>query len=515
LALVAGNSSWNLLAFVVGVLANLITMPFVIQRLGILQLGICGLFIALSTPLSLVGAALGQAAAQGIARYRSGSDQSDQSVTLQFCAAIFAIAGLSVAAVGTTLALVSPSILRLLSPMYEGVAGSLHRVSLTLALGWGAQQFSLLMQGIHVGCQAYRRVAAVNTVGSLGAVALIFSLVGGMPKVEGYILALAAGYCFTALLWLVSISAGFRWCVVRPRLLSPMSRSIGSFVGWQMLAQLVANVSNQVDRYLLGAWVNPSAVGYYSVSQRVEEVAYIGVLRAGDALFPQFSQNADATVERRAEIYFRACWMLNLLAAMVLAPLLPWAQMLLTVWVGADAASHATRVLQVLTVGGLLGCAGNVFGLYAMGVAKTRYIAMLSLTTAVTNALASVLLLRRYGFAAAGVGGVIAMLVNVIAIVALTKHHFAGHATIARLLTGMLLPIACGLAVAGLLVSLPLPSPRGWVGLLSAYFVTSLLILLVTALLTGCIRAGRSSLHDLSGLLRLPILWLSKQRSGA
>lgn len=501
-----------MIAFLVGVVSNLVTLPFVIRHLGILQFGICGLFIALSTPLSLVGMALGQATAQGLARFRS---QADQAPIVEFCSTVLAIGSLSVVAVGVMLCLVSPPIVRVLSPAYNGVVHSITTVSLTLSLGWVAQQLSFMLQGVHVGCQAYRRIATVNTLSALGTAALIITLVHRTPEVEGYIAALAAGYTLTLILWAGSIAAGFRWFAVRPRLTRAMSRSIGAFVGWQMLAQLVANVSNQVDRYLLGAWVNPSAVGYYNVSQRVEEVAYIGVLRAGDVLFPQFSQNADAAIERRASIFLRACWMLNLLAAMVLAPLLPWASSLLLVWVGNDTAHHAAPVLRVLTLSGLLGCAGNVFGLYALGIAKTRYIAVLSLTTAVTSATATVLLLRYYGFAAAGMGGAVAMLAYLSVIVGLTLHHFRGSVSAMSLLTSVLLPIACGLFVAVALWLMPMPQPESWLSLSTAYFSTSLLILLLTAALTACLPTGRISLRDLAGILQLPKVWLSRLRAGA
>src|ERR1019366_2620123 len=145
-----------------------------------------------------------------------------------------------------------------------------------------------------------------NGLGAIGGPLLIFGVVSARPDVEGYILALALGYGLTTLLWTISTLARFPWCLARPRVHSHMSRSIAAFTGWQMLAELVANVAGQIDRYLLGAWVSPIAVGYYNVAQRLEEVAYIGVLRAGDALFPQFSVNASEALDRQSEIFFRA-----------------------------------------------------------------------------------------------------------------------------------------------------------------------------------------------------------------
>jgi O-antigen/teichoic acid export membrane protein len=506
LALVAGNSVWNLLAFAVGVVANLITLPFVVRHLGISQFGICGLLLALATPLSLVGTALGQSAAQGIARYIS---QDDPVAVSEFCATIITIGIFSIAGIGISLGLTAPIIARGLFPKYESSFQSMGLISMTLAFGWMAQQLSLLMQGVHVACQSYRRIATVTAMGAIGGPLFVFGIVSGKSDVEGYILALALGYGLTTLIWFVSIITSFPWCLTRPGLYPHMTKSIASFSGWQMLSQLVAIVASQIDRYLLGAWVSANAVGYYNVSQRLEEVAYIGVIRTGDALFPQFSVNASETVDRQSKIFFRASWMLNLVAGMVIAPLLVWAPSLLLVWVGFESSQFATPVLRVLAVGGLLGCAGNVFSLYALGIAKTRYTALLSVTTAVTTTVASVLLLRTFGFAAAGVGGVAGMLINVVVMIGLTRRHFGDHGKARRICAGIVLPIGTALAVAAALTCIRMPIQNSWPRVIIGYSVTSLLILLSILLMTGLTREGRESRADLWRVAHLPLSWLN------
>jgi O-antigen/teichoic acid export membrane protein len=506
LALVAGNSGWNLVAFLVGIIANLITLPFVIKRIGIFQFGICGLFIALATPLSLIGTTLGQSTAQGIARYRS---QDDRVAVTEFCATMLAIGLTAIVLAALLLGSLTPVIAAWLYPKLDSAMLSIWVVSATLACGWSAQQLSLMMQGIHIACQSYRRIATINALGAVASPFLIIGTVSLRPDVEGYILALALGYGAVTLFWAISTLTSFSFCLVRPHVHRSMTRSIAAFTGWQMLAQLVASLANQIDRYLLGAWVSPAAVGYYNVAQRLEEVAYIGVLRAGDALFPQFSVNAENSLERQAEIFFRASWMLNLLAAIVMAPLLPWARSLLLIWVGPGTSEQSTLVLQVLTAGGLVGCVGNVFSLYALGVARTRYIAMLSVVSAATTATASILLLRRFGFAAAGVGGMLGMLANATVVILLTRHHFRGQATAGRVYSAVLLPIGTALAFAGGLAAIGMPIQHSWPKLVLAYMATSLAIMVAIVILTGFTREGRISLLDLRRLAQLPFAWLS------
>jgi O-antigen/teichoic acid export membrane protein len=506
LALIAGNSGWNLLAFLLGIAANLVALPFVIRHIGISQFGICGLLLALATPLTLIGTTLGLSTAQALARLRS---QSDARAVTDFCATITAIGLVVVGVTGIALALIAPLIARALYPGYQPVMHSIGLISATMACGWIAQQLSLLMQGVHVAAQAYRRIATINGFGAVAAPLLIFVIVSAMPDVEGYILALALGYGLITLFWLMSTASSFRWSLVRPRVHRVATRSIAVFTGWQTLGQIAANVANQIDRYLLGAWVGPNAVGYYNVSQRLQEVSYIGVLKAGEALFPQFSISSAESVERQAKLFFRASWMVNLVAAMLMAPLLPWAHSLLSVWVGSASAQYAAPVLQVLTVGGLFSCAGWVFSLYALGIAKARYTAMLSISGAFITALASAFLIHRFGMRAAGVGGVIGMFVNLAPMLWLIRRHFGQIAGLGRVCVAVLLPVCTALAVAGGLAAIGVPTQNSWPRVIIGYFATSIAVMAAVVLLTALTRQGQDSLSDLRRLLRMPFAWVA------
>jgi O-antigen/teichoic acid export membrane protein len=338
LARVAGNSGWSVVAFLVGIAANLITLPFVIRQLGIYAFGVCGLIVAISTPFTLVGTTIGQATAQGIARYRA---RGDETAVHDFCATIALVACAGITVTGVLLALLIPALVNVLYAQYKSTFVSAWMVGSLLAIGWMAQQFALVMQGVHIACQDYRRIAAVNGAAAILTPLTIITIVSVVGTAEAYIGALAVGYLLTSLVWVASLRAKFRWSLVAPRVHARVAHSIFSFTGWQMLAQLISSVAAQVDRYLLGSWVGGTAVGYYNVSQRLEEVAYIGVLKVGDALFPQFSANADEQLSRQADVFFRSAWMLNLVAAMVLGPLIPLAASILQVWVGPDMSTHA------------------------------------------------------------------------------------------------------------------------------------------------------------------------------
>src|SRR6202042_2163958 len=116
-------------------------------------------------------------------------------------------------------------------------------------------------------------------------------------------------------------------------------RELGGLInmgGWQFAAQGGGLIAGQADRYLLGAFLAPQFVGYYTIAQRLEEAIYIGILKIGEILFPFFSSLQKESGERIADLLFRSSWVLNLLAVSVLGALIPVAGPLLQAWTGRE-----------------------------------------------------------------------------------------------------------------------------------------------------------------------------------
>jgi O-antigen/teichoic acid export membrane protein len=497
---IAGNSGWNLLAFAMGVAVNLVTVPIVVKRIGMHEFGVAGLIVALVAPFLLIGTVLGQAAAQGLALHRAAAERAHARKTV---AAVLGLLAICVPAGMVMLAGLAPSVAgALFGDDARPSAAELRRIFAIAALGWAAQQVSTVLQGVHVGVEAYRRIATVNAVSALIGGILIVTIVDRAPSAIGYVAALSAGYWATLVLWSISTCYDVRWCLSRPRFGRAQLRSVVSFSGWQIAAQLTATLAAQADRYLLGLFARAQSIGFYNVAQRLEEVAYVGVLKAGEVLFPFFASTAHDEPARVANRYFRACWLLNLVAAAALAPLLPWAQDILRLWIDAPSAAQSADVLRVLAAGGLVGCASNVFAFFALGTGRTRHLALLSVTTAAVSIAASMLLLPRFGLAAAGVGALAGMLVQFAVVVALTRRIFGQHARAGRVLHASVTPATTGLAIAAGVATLPLPSPDSWHALIAWLAITAGLVAVTIIAVAAATAVGRASLADLRDLAR-------------
>ena len=177
------------------------------------------------------------------------------------------------------------------------------------------------------------------------------------------------GLCYRAFAVFCAFGPVVREWLARPALHRGPLGGLVNLGGWQFAAQGGGLIAGQADRYLLGAFLAPQFVGYYTIAQRLEEAMYIGVLKIGEILFPFFSSLHKESTERIADLLFRSSWVLNLLAATLLGALIPVAGPLLYAWTGKEVAVETEGLLVVLAVAGMLGCASNVFAYYLLAMA--------------------------------------------------------------------------------------------------------------------------------------------------
>ena len=496
-ASVASYSAWNLVAYLVGIAANLLTMPFVLAKLGAEAFGVAALVQATVAPFTLVAATLGIATARQVAAAAAGEPDAAQ---YEFAAS--ASLALVAAAVGaTTIALFGPIVSARFFRITDTYAPEMSLAYQIAAIGWAATVGTAVFQALYIASRDYRRIAHVSALSAVVTAAAIFGVVSTTPTVAGYLVALAAGFVFVLAAWVVFASTEKRSMIVRPRWDPERFHGFGRFGGWQIAAQISGIASTQADRYLLGAHTGAADVAHYTIAQRLEEVAYIGVAKAGEVLFPVFSAEADSTRERQADLYFRAAWMLNLLAACLLGPLLPLSEDILRIWTDPATAREAELVLFILTLGGLLGCGVNALAYFTMGLARTHLNFILAIVTAVISVSTSAMLLPRYGLAAAGVGAVLAMLAQLVAGIVISNRLF-GNRRFERQLFSVIGPLAIAITIGcGLRLADVLPTPTGWLGLIGLSAAVAAAIAAVTMASTYLSTAGIASRRDIAGII--------------
>ncbi|MGH6751646.1 MAG: lipopolysaccharide biosynthesis protein, partial [Bradyrhizobium sp.] len=333
-----GNSAWNSVAFVVAVALNLAILPFVVFRLGLATFGVAGLVTACVAPALAFSNALSLSTTRELAQRLAPSARDEAG-------RFFATAMLLAIGVGGLivlfLVLAGAPLARLGFHLNGHSADDLELAFVLAGGGWLCQCLGAVFLALFTARQDYRRVASISIANTVVATASMLVLIPLWPRASTFLGCQALGFA-------TSLILGFGWSrrvigewLARPTIHRDVFGQLFKLGGWQLAAQGGALIAGQADRYLLGALLQPQFVGFYAIAQRLEEAAYIGVLKVGEILFPFFSSQQKETDDRQADLLFRSSWILNVLAASALGGLIPVAGPLLHLWTGAEVAAEA------------------------------------------------------------------------------------------------------------------------------------------------------------------------------
>lgn len=492
------NSRWNLIAFACGLAANFITIPFVVRWTSLESFGQAGLVLAVCAPLMLIGTVLGQALVREMSSRLGACEPEAAQRTIDAALRLCLLASVPGWA---ALVLAGPWIMSLLTGEHAAAA-SLLPAFLVAATGWFAQQMSLVLQGICAARQDFRVIARVAVFSAAASIALTLAITWAVPTTAGYLCGVAAG--FIALL--------AAWVVVLRRDLSPSGILRGEraaetsallhFGKWQGLAQLAGAFGNQIDRYALGALAPVAVVGQYNVANRLQEAAYIGVVKAGEVLFPRFGSLSSSSTEKRCEFFQVSSWVMGTFSAALLAPLVPLAGAVLLLWVGAQAADGGAQLLGTLVLGGIVGSASNVFVYYAMGIGRNAPVALISVVYSVLTVVFTIVLIKSLGPLAAGAGLLVASVVRVAFALLITRRSFFPQLGWGELIVSTVVPVAAGVGVALAARGAGVGQAVGWVQLLALYAALGVAVVGLSIAATAISANGRKILSRAYGPLR-------------
>jgi O-antigen/teichoic acid export membrane protein len=440
-----GNSAWNASAFLVNVGLNLIILPFVLFRLGASVFGVAGLVTACIAPALAFSSALALSTTRELAGRLAPSERSDAR---RFFATALLLAGAGGLAIALVLSLVGPLLARHVFNLDGAVANDLTLAFGFGAAGWLCQCISAVFLALFTARQDYARLGSISVASTLVATSSMLVLIPRWPQASTFLGCQALGFA-TGLVLSFALS---RW-LVREWVARPAFHRgpLGGLVNlgvWQFAAQGGGLIASQADRYLLGAFLAPQFVGYYTIALRLEEAMYIGILKIGEILFPFFSSLQKESSDRVADLLFRSSWVLNVVAATALGALIPVAGPLLYAWTGKQVAIETQGLLVVLAVAGMLGCASNVFAYYLLANGRSRSNALIALVTGLATIATSAIALPVFGWQAAGWSACLGMLAQIVVTLVLLRQSFRLAGMWSRVAHLLLLPLATGIVTA-------------------------------------------------------------------
>ncbi|TDU24132.1 O-antigen/teichoic acid export membrane protein [Panacagrimonas perspica] len=485
------QSRLNFAAFAISLAVNFVSLPIAITAIGLENFGSAGLALAILAPLSLVGVVIGQAIVRDLS---SPAEQGDHEA----CARIFtaATAGVLIGclAVGVLTATFGPLLMHKLA----ADPGQSRSFGGVLELGFAAwlfQQGCFVLQATLAALRSWAKLAAANVIGAVASACCVVAASRHFGNDAGFLGGTATGFAVQFVVLWAFVRSKAPWLMRARRWLPAERDSLFHFARWQGIAGFSSGLANQADRYVIGAVAPLGIVGQYNVAMRLQEVVHAGVLKIAEVLFPHFSITSAHEPASRAAFYVRASWAVNLVSVAALAPLIPWAGSLITLWVDDDAAQVGAPILRTLASAGMIGSAATVFSFLAMATDQAQRLAYINLYHSLILITLTIPLIVWFGPLAAGVAYVVGNTFRLAAAVHSALDHFEGHLERGSILMATLVPLIAALTLAWAVQSFA-PSAHGWVSLVLLYCATAILVLAASLALAASSFEGRSLIRE-------------------
>src|SRR5580692_9390113 len=201
-----GNSAWNASGFLVGVVLNLLILPFVLFRLGAAAFGVAGLVTACIAPALAFSNALALSTTRELAQRLAPGERDDAR---RFFATALLLAGAGGLPIAIVLSLAGPVLAHHVFHLRGEVTNDLALAFVFGSSGWLCQCISAVFLALFTARQDYARLALINVVITVVSTLSILVLIPRWPQASTFLGCQALGFA-TGLLVSFVLS---RWVV--------------------------------------------------------------------------------------------------------------------------------------------------------------------------------------------------------------------------------------------------------------------------------------------------------------
>jgi len=375
------NAGWAGTCRVLTGIVSLITVPVFINRLGATSYGVYVLIQSLLGVTGLFNLGFGEAAIKFVAEADGRGDtpkmmryfRNTLAVSLVVTAVVFALLLLFAG-------ILSGSLLRA-----QGQEKEVAVIALTwFGVAWMGRNINGALSTLLAAKQRYDRVVMIRE----GAIVLDRVLSLTVLTFGGGLVAVFQSQIVSQLISGVLFVASTRQIVpgasLIPRFDAECLAQSFRFGVWQALASVFYEMSNSVDRWMIGALVSTRAVGYYGAIQVVTNGLW-GILSGlASVLIPTFSYLQGRGEEGRStSAFMTATWLLGLVGTLLTVPLVWYGRPFLRLWIGAAAAQDAYVALVLSLVAQTLLNAAAAQVCFLIGTGRTAWMARIALANIV------------------------------------------------------------------------------------------------------------------------------------
>ena len=349
------NFAINLLGAIVPLAVALLTVPIYVRHIGDARYGVLSIVWVLLGYFGFLDLGLSRAATNALARLRNAPHEARARVlvtTLVLNLGLGLSGSLCLAVFGSYLLQHVLGVPEALKP------------EIAQAFPWIVGLFPLaLVSGVGIGAMESREHFLLANVlqasgSSLGQILPVILAVTVSPSLAVVIPAAVAARALTVAIILLAVYRD-----EGPLSLAAFDRhqvkKLLSYGGWISVSAVMYSILTSVDQFVIGSVLNVAAVAHYAVPMNLVSRSQIFAGALSRTLFPRMSSVGP---DESRDLASRALYLLAYGYGAICAPAIILTPVFLRYWIGADFASVAAPVAQIL-----------FFGAWIQGVAFVPY----------------------------------------------------------------------------------------------------------------------------------------------
>ena len=411
-SLLARNTFLNFLGLALPLIVGVITIPFVIQWLGVDRFGILSLAWVVVGYFGFLDLGLGRATTKFVAEAlgKGNIDKiPDYFWTTVYIQMITGILG------AVALWALTPLLVDHVLSIPPALRQETRATLLVLAFSIPIVLISASFRGMLEAGQRFDLVNVIKIPSSivnyaLPAAGILMGL--GLP---GIMILLVGSRGLTLLIWVWLTIKVFPFLKARRKADRAVIKPLMSFGGWVTVSNVISPILVYLDRFLIGSLITIEAVGFYSAPY--EFVMRLGIIPSSllMTLFPMFSTLEGGADRQKAELLFkRSVKYLLIIVGLIVVILIITAKLLIGIWLGDEFLKQSLGVFQILAIGFLANSLANVPYGFLQGIGRADVTAKFHLIELAFYIPLTWLLVRTWGITGAAVSWTIRTTVDMI-----------------------------------------------------------------------------------------------------
>jgi len=381
-------------------LVGVAVMPIITHNLGPARFGLLGLTLALLEYSGLFDLGLGRATTKHVAeKLAMGDDEVSHLVVISI------VSQLAFGAVGGVVFALSAPLLAnyvfVIPPDMKAEAISVFRVLGALIPA------TLLLVSLRGVLEAAHRFDLSNAIRIPSSLASF--LIPAIMSSQGYKLPAIMAMFFVGRIVFCAASAiavhkafpKFRWSLPDDW---SMLKPLLAFGGWMSVSNVVSPMLVYLDRFMLGAFVGLSAVGYYTAP--FDGVVRMLIVPASlvNALFPAVSgMHATGDTSGIKRVFAKAVRNMTIILAFPAIVLLFFGPMLLRFWLGEAFAEQGGTAVRILAFGVLMNSLAHIPSSFIVAMGRPDVNAKFHMVELLIHLPIAYLLIHRFGVTGAAI----------------------------------------------------------------------------------------------------------------